>query len=158
MKKQYIEDLYTGQKFASGCHVVKELELKKFAAEFDPQPHHLDSQTAHMTIFEGLVASGWHTAAISSRLLIESEFQPAGGIVGLSVDELRWQKPVQPGDTLHVETEILELRPSKSRRGHGVIKARIITINQKNEKVQSYILHLLALRRDEDTGMSTCQG
>ncbi len=149
MKKQYLEDMSVGQKFGSGSYVVEAGEITAFAAEFDPQPFHLDDQAARDTFFGGLAASGWHTASISSRLLIDSEFQPAGGIVGLSVDELRWKKPVRPGDELRVETEILELRRSRSKPTHGVVKARITTTEQNEEVVQSYVLHLLALHRPE---------
>lgn len=149
MNKQYLEDFSIGQKFGSDCCATTADEIIEFATQFDPQPFHVDDQAAKETFFGGLAASGWHTASLTSRLLINSQFQPAGGIVGLGIDELRWHNPVRPGDELRVETEILELRPSKSKPSHGVVKASITTFNQNEDVVQSYILHLLALSRAE---------
>ena len=106
------------------------VEFKTFAAEFDPQPFHLDEEAARDTIFRGLAASGLHTAALTMRLVVESELKPAGGIVGASVDQLRWPLPVRPGDELRVESETLEVRPLKSRPDQGLIKVRTTTLNQ----------------------------
>ena len=144
---QHFEDLSVGQKFGSGSQIVEASEITEFAGKFDPQPFHLSDESARHTILGGLAASGWHTASVSANLLINSEFKLASGIVGLSVDELRWTSPLRPGDELNVETEILELRPSKSRPLYGVVKARITTFNQNHDIVQSYILALLALRK-----------
>jgi acyl dehydratase len=121
--------------------------IKSFAAEFDPQPFHLDDAAARETIFRGLAASGWHTAAMTMRLLVESEFEPAGGIIGGGFDELRWPRPVRPGDELRVESEVLETRPSKSRPAHGLVKVRTTTLNQHNEPVQVFVANLLVPRR-----------
>src|SRR5689334_1022441 len=110
MNVQYIEDLAPGQKYGSGRLRVEADRIKSFAAEFDPQPFHLDDATARDTLFRGLAASGWHTAALTMRLLVDSELRPAGGIIGAGFEELRWPKPVRPGDELHVESEILEVR------------------------------------------------
>ena len=108
-----------GRPSAPGGCVVDAEQIKSFAAEFDPQPFHLDEQAAQDTIFRGLAASGWHTAAMTMRLLVESELKPAGGIVGAGFDEFRWPRPVRPGDELRVESEVLEVRPSKSRPDRG---------------------------------------
>ena len=113
------------------------------------QPFHLDEEAARNTIFRELAASGWHTAALTMRLLVESELKPAGGIVGAGVDEFRWPKPVRPGDELRVESEILDVRPSKSRPGQGLIKVRTTTLNQDGEAVQVFIGNLLVPCRPE---------
>ena len=105
----------------------------------DPQPYHLDEEAAHKSVFGGLAASGWHTAALSMRLLVDSEFRPAHGILGVGVDELRWLRPVRPGDSLYVETEVLEVRPSKSQADRGLIRMRTTTFNQSGEQVQMYV-------------------
>jgi acyl dehydratase len=111
------------------------------------QSFHVDEGTAKATFFGGLAASGWHTAAITMRLLIDSPFRPAGGIVGAGFEELRWPEPVRPGDELHVEAEILEVRPSKSRPGQGVIKVRCSTFNQRNVLVQVNTGFLIVQRK-----------
>ena len=130
----YLEDFAVGQKFGGAERTrVDAARIKSFAAEFDPQPFHLDENAAQSSIFRGLAASGWHTAAITMRLLVASELQPAGGIVGAGFDEFRWPAPVRPGDELRVETEVLEVRPSKSRPEVGIVKIRTTTYNQKNE-------------------------
>jgi acyl dehydratase len=144
---RYLEDFTAGQKFGSGRIKVDEARVKSFAAEFDPQPFHLDDAAARDTIFRGLAASGWHTAAITMRLLVESDVKPAGGIVGAGFDEFRWPRPVRPGDELHIETEVLEVRPSKSRPEQGMIKLRTTTLNQNGEPVQISVGNLVVPRR-----------
>src|SRR5437899_2777465 len=114
-----------------------------FARQFDPQPFHLSDEAARTTIFGGLAASGWHTAAITMRLLVEGDLKPAGGIVGMGFEEFRWTRPVRPGDELHVESEILEVRPSQSRPDQGLIKVRNTTLNQNGEAVQIAVGSLL---------------
>ena len=143
MTERYLEDYGVAQTFGSGRLRVDKERIKTFAAEFDPQPFHLDEEAARETIFRGLAASGWHTAALTMRLLVESEFKPAGGIVGTGFDELRWPLPVRPGDELRTESEILEVRPSKSRTDRGLIKVRTTTLNQNGEIVQVSIGNLL---------------
>jgi acyl dehydratase len=143
----YLEDFAVGQTFGSGRTKVDEERIKSFAAEFDPQPFHLDDAAARGTIFRGLAASGWHTAAITMRLLVESEVKPAGGIVGAGFDEFRWPRPVRPGDELRIEAEVLEVRPSKSRPDQGMIKLRTTTVNQNNEPVQISVGNLVVPRR-----------
>jgi acyl dehydratase len=135
MSERYREDYVLGQKFGSGRIRVDKDRIKAFA-EFDPQPFHLDEALASDTIFRGLAASGWHTAAMTMRLLVEGELKPAAGIVGAGFDEFRWPRPVRPGDELHLECEILEVQPSKSRTDQGLIKVRTTTLNQNNEPVQ----------------------
>jgi len=121
--------------------------IKSFAAEFDPQPFHLHEEAARNSVFQGLAASGWHTAALTMRLLVESEFKPAGGIIGAGFDEFRWPRPVRPGDELHLKIEVLEARPSKSRPDQGLIKVRTTTLNQHDEAVQVNVGNLIVPRR-----------
>src|SRR6266511_2116221 len=117
---RYLEDFAVGQKYHGAERLRVDAErIKAFAAEFDPQPFHLDAAAARASIFQGLAASGWHTAAMTMRLLVTSELKPAGGIVGVGFDEMRWPRPVRPGDELHVETEVLEVRASKISAGSG---------------------------------------
>lgn len=147
MTGKYLEDFAVGQLYGSGRIKVEKERIKAFAAEFDPQPFHLDEDAARRTIFGGLAASGWHTAALTMRLLVESELKPAGGIVGAGFDEFRWPLPVRPGDELSVESEVLEVRPSKSRPNQGMIKIRTATKNQKGEVVQLSVGNLVVPRR-----------
>src|SRR5512142_3332366 len=114
----YLDDLHIGQRFISGTHLIDEGQIKAFAQQFDPQPFHLDAEAAKETRFEGLVASGWHTAAISMRLLVDSGLPIAGGIIGAG-GEIAWPKPTRPDATLHVEGEILEIKPSRSHPDRG---------------------------------------
>ena len=144
---RYLEDFAVGQKFGSATLRVEEEQVKRFATEFDPQPFHLDEAAARATLFGGLAASGWHTAAMTMRLLVGSDLKPAGGIVGAGFDEFRWPRPVRPGDELHIEAEVLEVRPSKSRPEQGMVKLRTTTLNQKNEPVQVSVGNLVVPRR-----------
>jgi acyl dehydratase len=147
MTERYLEDFAVGQTYGSSRSQIDEERIKSFAAEFDPQPFHLDAAAAQHTIFHGLAASGWHTAAVTMRLLVESEFRPAGGIVGAGFDELRWPRPVRPGDELHIESEVIEVRPSKSHPDLGLIKVRMTTLNQNGEAVQVSVGNLLVPHR-----------
>src|SRR5216110_3556636 len=144
---RFLEDFAAGQTFRSGRVRIDTERIKTFGAEFDPQPFHLDEDAARNSIFRGLAASGWHTAALTMRLLVESELKPAGGIIGAGFDEFRWPRPVRPGDELHLESEILEVRPSKSRPEQGLIKVRTTTLNQNGEPVQVSIGNLVVPRR-----------
>jgi acyl dehydratase len=149
MTVRYFEDFAVGQKYpgAGGC-AIDAAGIKAFAAAYDPEPFHLDeAAAARNPALRGLSASGWHTASITMRLLVESELRPAGGILGLGVDEIRWLRPVRPGDELRIETEILELRPSESRPAHGIVKLRTTTFNQAREPVQTVVSNLLVERR-----------
>lgn len=147
MNRQYLEDFAVGQTFGSGSLTVDTDAIKRFAAEFDPQPFHLDEQAAANSMFHGLAASGWHTTALTMRLLVESDFKPAGGVIGASFDELRWPEPVRPGDELRVQTEILAINPSKSKPDLGFIKVRVTTFNQAGEAIQIYVGNLVVRRR-----------
>jgi acyl dehydratase len=147
MAERYLDDFAVGQTFGSGRMRIDEDRIKSFAAEFDPQPFHLDAEAARKSLFGGLAASGWHTAALTMRLLVESEIKPAGGIVGAGFDEFRWPRPVRPGDELRVESEVLEVRPSKSRPEQGVIRVRTTTLNQNGEAVQIFVGNLVVPRR-----------
>jgi acyl dehydratase len=148
MALHYLEDLAVGQTFGSGSVRVEGERIKSFAAEFDPQPFHVDEEAARETIFAGLAASGWHTAALTMRLVVESEFNPAGGIVGVGFDELRWPRPVRPGDELRVTSEIIDIRPSKSHPNQGLVRVRTTTLNQNGEVVQVFVANLIVPRRD----------
>lgn len=143
----YLEDLAAGQTYGGATRVQVTAErIRSFAAEFDPQPFHLDDEAARASIFGGLAASGWHTAAMTMRLLVESDFKPAGGIVGAGFDEFRWPLPVRPGDELRVQSEILEVRPSKSRPDRGIVRVRTTTLNQNGEAVQVTVGNLVVPR------------
>jgi acyl dehydratase len=143
----YLEDYEVGQTFGSGTARVEAGRMTSFAAEFDPQSFHLSDEGARNTIFGALAASGWYTAAITMKLLVDGELKPAGGVVGLGFDELRWPKPVRPGDELRLLSEILDVRPSKSRPDQGLIKVRTTTLNQAGEAVQITVGNLLVRRR-----------
>jgi acyl dehydratase len=149
MSERYLEDFAVGQTFGSGRLRVDKERIKTFAAEFDPQRFHLDEEAARDSIFQGLAASGWHTAALTMRLLVESDLKPAGGIVGAGFDEFRWPLPVRPGDELHLESEVLEVRPSKSRPDQGLIKVRTTTLNQDGNAVQVSVGNLIVPRRSK---------
>jgi acyl dehydratase len=145
---RYLEDFAAGQKYGGSARVRVEPErIRSFAAEFDPQPFHLDDAAAQGSIFRGLAASGWHTAAMTMKLLVASELKPAGGIVGAGFDEFRWPLPVRPGDELRVEVEVLDVRASKSRPDLGVIKIRTTTLNQNGQAVQVSVGNLMVPRR-----------
>jgi len=141
----YLDDLRVGQRFISGTHLIDEAQIKAFARQFDPQPFHLDAEAAKETLFAGLAASGWHTAAISMRLVVKS-VPIRGGIVGAG-GELTWPAPTRPGATLHVESEILDLRPSRSHPDRGMATLRSETVNQHGEVVQMLIAKLVVPRR-----------
>jgi acyl dehydratase len=143
----YLEDLAVGQRFTTASHALDAAQIKAFAAEFDPQPFHLDEAAARGTLFGGLAASGWHTAAISMRLLVLSGVPIAGGIIG-GGGELSWPAPTRPGDVLRVETEVLEVTPSRSRPERGSVLMRNETRNQRGEVVQRFTVKVVVPRRD----------
>jgi acyl dehydratase len=142
----YLDDLHVGQRFTSASHTLDEAQIKAFAAQFDPQPFHLDNDAAKATMFGGLAASGWHTAAITMRLLVQSGLPIAGGIIG-SGGEINWPKPTRPGDTLTVVSEIEEVTPSRSRPDRGTIRVRSETRNQHGDVVQTLRPRLVVPRR-----------
>ncbi len=146
----YLEDLQVGQRFTSGTFVMEEEKIKAFAAEFDPQPFHLDEAAARASLFQGIAASGWHTAAVTMRLLVTGGFPLAHGIIGLG-GELAWPRPTRPGDTLQVESEILEITPSRSKPNQAVVTVRSTTFNQNREPVYIFTTKILAFRRPADS-------
>jgi acyl dehydratase len=143
----YLEDFAVGQIYRTGTLAVDVDAIKAFAANFDPQPFHLDEAAAAKSFFQGLAASGWQTAALTMRLLVTEGAPIAGGIIGAGMDELRWPRPVRPGDSLHLESEVLEVRPSRSRPEQGLVKMRTTTLNQNNEPVQIVVANLVVPRR-----------
>jgi acyl dehydratase/ribonuclease HI len=145
-KALYLEDLQVGQKFTSDTYRMDEERIKSFAAEFDPQPFHLDDVAARKSIFRGLAASGWHTASATMRLLVTSGLPFADGLPGLG-GEIEWPGPTRPGDTLHVDCEILEITPSRSKPNQAIVKVRVVTINQHSEAVQIMTTKILVFKR-----------
>lgn len=145
-KRLFFEDLSVGQRFLSRTRQVDAGEIKSFAREFDPQPFHVDEGAAEATFFQGLAASGWHTAAITMRLVVES-VALEGGVIGAG-GEIAWPRPTRPGDLLQVESEILELTPSRSRASRGSAMVRCITRNQRGETVQTLTCRLILQRRN----------
>ena len=145
-KPLYLDDMAVGLRFTSGTYLITKERIKAFAAEFDPQPFHLDESAARNSIFRGLAASGWHTAAVTMKLLVTGGLPFAAGCVGLG-GEIEWPRPTRPGDTLHVESEIVEIIPSKSKPNQGIVRVRSETLNQNGEPVQIFIGKILAFMR-----------
>jgi acyl dehydratase len=143
----YLEDFSPGQTFASPSATMDAAAIKAYARQFDPQPFHLDEAAAAGTFFKGLAASGWHTVSMTMRLLVDGGLPIAGGIIGAGVDEIRWPRPTRPGDTLRLVTEVLEVRPSRSRPEQGLMKVRTTTFNQNDEPVQVMVSNLVVPRR-----------
>lgn len=142
----YLEDLQIGQRFTSDSHLLDAAQIKAFAREFDPQLFHLDDEAAQETLFAGLAASGWHTAAITMRLLVQGGLPIAGGVIGAG-GELSWPLPTRPGDVLTVTSEILEILPSRSRPERGSVRVRCETRNQHGEIVQLFSPRIIVPRR-----------
>jgi acyl dehydratase len=143
----YFEDLRVGQKLVSGTHTVDAAQIKEFAAQFDPQPFHLDEEAAKKSVFGALAASGWHTAAITMRLLVTKGLPIAGGSVGLG-GEINWPRPTYAGDTLQVTSEVLESRASQSRPDRGIVVIRSETRNQREETVQTFTAKIMVPKRN----------
>jgi acyl dehydratase len=142
----YLEDLSVGQKFRTGTVTVDAQQAKAFAGEFDPQPFHLDEAAARSSIFGELVASGWHTAALTMRMMVDSDLKIAGGLIGVGVEQIRWPRPVRPGDRLRVEIEVIEVRPSRSNSSRGIIRLKSQTLNQNEEVVMEQVASLVVQR------------
>lgn len=142
----FLDDLHVGDTFVTATHELTADDIKQFATAFDPQPFHLDDAAAAHTIFSGLAASGWHTAAVTMKLLVTSGPRLAGGIVGAG-GEIEWKTPTRPGDVLHVESEVLELIASKSRPDRGLVVLRSRTVNQRGDVVQTLTARLVLPRR-----------
>jgi acyl dehydratase len=146
MEQLYLEDLAVGQRFTSETYVMEASRIKEFAAEFDPQPFHIDESAAEASVFKGLAASGWHTAAVAMRLLVTGGLPFANGLVGLG-GEVAWPRPTRPGDVLHVESEIVEITPSRSKPHQGIVTVRGTMFNQHGEAVYVLTAKLLVLKR-----------
>ena len=144
-QRLYLDDLRVGQRFASRSHRIDEAELTGFAGVYDPQPFHLDDAAARETLFGGLAASGWHTAAVTMRLNVESGLPFAGGLIGAGA-ELSWPRPTRPGDVLRVVSEIREVAPSRSRPDRGMVTVKSLTLNQRDEVVQILVAKLVVPR------------
>lgn len=147
LQRYHYDELSVGQRFASATGITMDRgRMIEFAQEFDPQPYHLSDEGASGSLFGSLSASGWHTAAVTMRLLTEGGLPIAGGIIASSI-QLSWPKPARPGDTLHVESEVLEILPSKSRPGRATVTTRSDTINQDGDVVQSTTAKLVVGKR-----------
>jgi acyl dehydratase len=145
---RYLDDLQPGDRFMSGEHPLDEAQILAFAKQFDPQPFHLNHEAAKATLFGGLAASGWHTAAITMRLLVGGGLPLAGGIIGAG-GEISWPKPTRPGDVLHVETEVVSVTPSASRPDRGRVVVRSQTLNQHGDVLQQSVYNLVVPRRPD---------
>jgi len=143
---RYLDDLKPGDRFMSGEYALDAAQITAFAAQFDPQPFHLDHEAAKATLFGGLAASGWHTAAITMRLLVGQGLPLAGGIVGAG-GEISWSKPTRPGDVLHVESEIVSVTPSRSRPDRGMVVVSSATRNQHGDVLQQSTYKLVVPRK-----------
>lgn len=143
MSGRRLNDYAVGQTFDSPTAEITDEKIRAFAREFDPQPFHLDPETAAATLFNGLAASGWHTASLTMRLLLSSGFTPSIGIVGARILEMTWARPVRPGDRLHCQSEVLELIQEAKRPGYGMLKLRTRTLNQADKVVQEMTAELL---------------
>ena len=142
----YLEDLRVGDVFGSGTRRVSTDDIKRFAAEFDPQPYHLDEEAAKATPLKGLAASGWHTAAIAMRLMTDARPFGPHPLLGIGVDELRWLAPVRPGDVIHLEGEVIELLPSRAKP-QGIARIKWTALNQRGEPVYTVIPLAIVPRR-----------
>lgn len=147
----FLDDLWVGQRFTSASYALDEAQIKDFAAQFDPQPFHLDEAAARASLFAGLAASGWHTAAITMRLLVQGGVPVAGGIVGAGC-EVAWPRPTRPGDVLQVDSEVIEVRPSQSKPDRGMVTMRSETRNQHGDVVQVLTAKMVVPRRMSATG------
>jgi acyl dehydratase len=150
----YLEDLQAGQRFTSRTYAVDAGQITRFAGEFDPQPFHLDDDAAKGTLFAGLAASGWHTAAITMRLLVDGGVPVAGGIVGVG-GEISWPRPTRPGDVLQVHSEVVGVAPSRSRTDRGIVTIRSETRNQRGEVVQVFVAKIVVPRRPDGLASTT---
>ena len=145
-KNLYLDDLYVGQTFVSGEHALDEAQIIAYALQFDPQPFHTDPEAAKHSFFQGLAASGWHTASISMRLVTESILL-ADGVIGGGMEELAWPQPTRPDDRLRVESEIVEIIPSKSKPDRAMVRVLCQTKNQRGEVLQRFRPKMVAFKR-----------
>jgi acyl dehydratase len=143
---EWFDDLALGMRFRSPEKRVTVEEIKRFAAEFDPQPYHLDEEAAKATPLKGLAASGWHTAAIAMRLMTDTRPFGPHPLLGIGVDELRWLAPVRPGDVIHLEGEVIELLPSRTKP-QGIARVRWTALNERGEALYTVIPLAIVPRR-----------
>jgi acyl dehydratase len=141
----YLDDLTAGSVFESTEHTLDVEQIREFAQHFDPQPFHLNEEAAKQTFFGGLAASGWHTAAITMKLLVQS-LPLAGGVIGAGSD-ISWPRPTRPCDVLHVVSTIMDIAPSKSRPDRGIVTVQSDTLNQHGDLCQRSVARLLVFRR-----------
>jgi acyl dehydratase len=144
-----MEDFHVGQKFTAGPMTVTAQDITAFAEQFDPQDFHTDSLKAKNTVFGEQVASGWHTAALSMRLMLSAVPEIEGGMVGRSIEKLQWPRPVRPGDSLSITIEILEMRVSASNPARGITRIKAVTHNQNNDPVQEMETVIFMPRREK---------
>ena len=145
-RQLYLDDLHVGQRFAAGPVSVTAPEIVRFAREFDPQPFHLDDEAAKATLFEGLAASGWHTASLTMRMLTDGGIPIATGVIGIG-GEIAWPKPMRPGDMLRVESEVLAIAPSRSKPNQAIVTIRSTTANQHGETVLVFTAKIIVFAR-----------
>ena len=146
---RYLDDFAVGDSFQTGSRTVSEDDITEFARRFDPQPWHLDAEAAARSPFKAIVASGWHTTALTMRMLVDSGVMRATGILGTGIDDLRWQRPVYPNDTLHVVATVVGIERSKERPDRGTVRVRLETKTQRGETVLSEVANLLMRTRPE---------
>lgn len=144
---RYLDDFAVGQRFTSPTITVTAEDIKAFARQFDPQPFHVDEVAARSTPFQGLAASGLHTAAIAMRLLVETRLDIVCGIIGRGIDDVSWPQPVRPGDALTLEAVVAAVAPSRSKPDQGTIRLELTTLNQRGDVVQRGIANLYVPRR-----------
>ena len=144
----YLEDLSVGQVFRSEPRVVTREEMIAFARDNDPQYFHVDAEAAKASLFGELIASGWQTAALSMRLLVEGPAPFAGGLIGVGA-EINWPKPVRPGDSIRIEGEVTDINRSRSRPDRGIVTVRLTTYNQRDESVQRITARAVVFARGD---------
>ena len=147
MTKLYLEDICIGQKFGSAEFALSPQSIKDFAGQWDPQVFHLDEAGAADSFFQGLAASGWQTACVTMRLLVTGDFQPVNGVIGAGIEDLKWFRPVRPGDVLRIEAEVLDVRPMRSKPGYGICRMKVTTLDAAGEPVQVFTSPLVVQGR-----------
>jgi len=147
MEERFLDDFRAGERFRTGGLTITEGEIIEFAMKYDPQSFHMDVTAAANSPYKGLIASGFHTMSAVFRMVIQKGVIAACSIGSPGIDEVRWLAPVRPGDTLHTEAEVLEVRPSSSKPDRGILRLRYAGVNQRGETVVSFVLNHLLLRR-----------
>jgi acyl dehydratase len=151
MPEIFFEDLAVGDTFEFGSYDVTAEEILEFAEQYDPQWFHTEPERAADSIYGGLIASGWHTGAMTMRMLVDHHFSRAASMGAIGLEELRWPNPVRPGETLSVESEVLETRPSESKPDRGVVRTRTTTVNEAGESKMGMVSLVLYGRRRDRT-------